>query len=152
MYAPIYYNINYNGGASPQDPKNIDNKASEPRNYNLSDIMINMVLTHIFFVLAKYRRKGARVVRGCGWRKRHGGAGARNAIVALTMPRRDDAGGCGWMRVEGCTEISKIRITIALARGALVKRVVGRVLALCVGLPAPAWAMRHPFKCPVPFL
>jgi hypothetical protein len=63
--------------------------------------MINMVLTHIFFVLAKYRRKGAGVVCGCGWRKRPGGAGARRAIVALTMPRRGDVGGCGRMWVEG---------------------------------------------------
>jgi hypothetical protein len=94
-----------------------------------------MVLTHIFFVLAKYRRKGAGVVCGCGWRKRPGGAGARRAIVARTMPRRGDVGGCGRMRVEGCAvPLKKKRLTFARARGALVKRVVGRALALCVDL------------------
>lgn len=68
---------------------------------------------------------------GCGWLwvewggKRQGGAGARNAIVAPTMPRLDDAGGlwadCVWLPL-------KMRCT--LARGGRV-RGLGRTCPVC---------------------
>lgn len=78
-------------------------------------------------MLAKYRRMGARDVGWMRAEKRQGGASARKAIVAPTMPRLGDAGGCGRMRAEGAFNLSKNCITFALARGALVKRVGVRV-------------------------
>ena len=92
--------------------------------------------------------RGLRVwyVRG----KRQGGAGARKAIDAPTMPRLGDAGGRGRMRAGGALNISKDHTTFSRARGALVKRVGVRVWGCAVNCTAPAWALRHPVKCTEP--